>query len=176
MIQSSVAWANDPTAWLAQSRLPEQKRSPWYDRGRYPLNGTVRDFYLDSSNKLSVRDLRDVLRALLPNGTGIVGSDQRIFESNLGKIVDGLESGEATEYERRLIRALFGQGRRNERPAAPIPDLTWIIDLAFDNPAQAFEVAHGYIAVHFWILPDQVIDGIFDFMATVRCHFRARFF
>lgn len=38
--------------------------------------------------------------------------------------------------------------------------------------AQAFEVAHAYLGVHFWILPDQVIDGVFDFMATVRCHFR----
>ena len=56
-------------------------------------------------------------------------------------------------------------------PAAPIPDLTWIIDLVYDHPAQAFEVAHAYLAVHFWILNDQVIDGIFDFMATVRCHF-----
>jgi restriction system protein len=166
------ALANDPIAWLAQSRLPDQKRSPWYDRGRYPLNGTVRDFYLDPANNLADRDLRDLLRALLPNGVGIVGSDQRIFDSNFAKIVDRVESGEAVEYERRLLRAVFGQGRRKDHPAAPIPDLTWIIDLAFANPAQAFQVARAYLAVHFWILPDQVIDGIFDFMATVRCHFR----
>jgi restriction system protein len=166
------ALANDPIAWLAQSRLPDRKQSPWYDRGRYPVNGTVRGFYLDSANKLAACDLRDVLRALLPSGTGIVGSDQRIFDTNFDRLAEGVKSGEATEYERRLFRAVLGQGLRKERPAAPIPDLTWIIDLAFNNPAQAFEVAHAYLAVHFWILPDQVIDGILDFMATVRCHFR----
>lgn len=166
------ALANDPTAWLAQSRLPERERSPWYDNGRYPVNGSVRDFYLDPANKLAARDLRDVLRALLPNGTTVVGSDQSIFEMNSTRIADRIKSGEATEYERRLFRAVLGQGLRKGHPAAPIPDLTWIIDLAFSNPAQAFEVAHSYLAVHFWVLPDQVSDGIFDFMATVRCHFR----
>jgi restriction system protein len=170
---------NDPIAWLAQSRLPEKERSPWYDRGRYPMNGTVRDFYLDPANRLAARDLRDVLRTLLPNGTGIVGSDHRNFKENFDKIAARLKSGEATEYERRLFRAVLGREiegrtgrRRTSYPAAPIPDLTWIIDLVFSHPAQAFEVAHAYLGVHFWILPDQVIDGIFDFMATVRCHFR----
>jgi restriction system protein len=165
------ALANDPAAWLAQSRLPAEKRSPWYDRGRYPANGTVRDFYLDPTNALADRDLRDVLRALLPDGTMIVGSDYRYFESNVVRIAARMESGEATEYERRLFRAVF-RPRRKDFPAAPIPDLTWVIDLAFNSPAQAFDVSHAYLAAHFWILPDQVIDGILDFMATVRSHFR----
>jgi hypothetical protein len=166
------ALANNPIAWLAQSRLPEQKRSPWYDRGRYPSNGTVRAFYLDPTNELTARDLRDVLRALLPDGCGIVGSDVRYLKENAARIAKHIKSGEATEYERRLFPAVLGQGSRKNSPAAPIPDLTWIIDLAFSNPAQAFEVAHAYLAVHFWILPDQVIDGVLDFMATVRSHFR----
>lgn len=166
------ALANNPIAWLAQSRLSEQKRSPWYDRGRYPSNGTVRDFYLDPTNELTTHDLRDVLRALLPDGSGIVGSDHRYLEGNAARIAERIKSGEATEYERRLFRAALSQGSRKNSPAAPIPDLTWIIDLAFSNPAQTFEVAHAYLAVHFWILPDQVIDGILDFMATVRSHFR----
>jgi hypothetical protein len=171
--------ANDPIAWLAQSRLPPDERSPWYDRGRYPMNGTVREFYLDSANKLTTRDLRGVLRALLPDGTGIVGSDFHYLKYNSNTIAAGLRSGEATEYERRLVKAMLGRktkgnkGKlRKSRSAAPIPDLTWIIDLVFSHPTQAFEVAHAYLGVHFWILPDQVIDGVFDFMATVRCHFR----
>jgi len=171
--------ANDPIAWLAQSRLPADKRSPWYDRGRYPMNGTVRDYYLDPTNELAARDLRDVLRVLLPDGTGIVGSDNYFFICRSGAIIAGLKSGEATEYERRVFTALLNReierrtGRRRTcRPAAPIPDLTWIIDLVYSHPAQAFEVAHAYLDVHFCILPDQVIDGVLDFMATVRCHFK----
>lgn len=171
--------ANDPKAWLAQSYLPDEERSPWYDRGRYPVNGIVRKFYLDSTNKLDPAELRDVLRALLPSGAGITGSDDLIFRSNYKLIANRLRSGEATEYERRLFRAMFGRGfnshtkgSRTAPPAAPIPDFTWIIDLAFSHPAQAFEVAHSYLGVHFWILPDQVVDGVLDFMATVRCHFK----
>ena len=173
------ALANDPDAWLAQSRLPEHERSPWYDRGRYPRSGSVRDFYLNPSNKLTPQTLRDVLRALLPDGSGMVGSDYRVLEFSLDKIAAHLKDGEASEYERRLVRAALGDalaertGRSPKgRPAAPIPDMTWLIDLAFHHPAQAFEVAHSFLSVHFWVLNDQVIDGIFDFMATVRCHFR----
>lgn len=162
--------SNDPAVWLAQSQLPEQKRSPWFDRGRYPPNGTVRDFFLDPTNELELGVLRHVLRTLLPDGSGPVGSDFRILEHSGKKIVERIRSGDATEYERRLLRSALTDGHQT-RSAAPIPDLTWIIDLAFTHPAQAFEVAHAYLGIHFWILPDQVIDGLFDFMATVRCHF-----
>jgi restriction system protein len=163
--------SNDPEVWLEQVRLPPEKRSPWFDRGRYPSSGTVRDFYLDPTRTLEPLELRDVLRALLPDGSGPVGSDDRNLEHNLEGIVERLRRGEGTEYERRLVRSAFARVL-HEPSAAPIPDLTWIIDLAFEHPNQAFEVAHAFLGTHFWVLPDQVIDGVFDFMATVRCHFR----
>lgn len=165
----SARLANDPDAWLAQTRLRDELRSPWFDRGRYPVKGHVREYFLDPSRELDSRTLRDVLRALLPSGSGPVGSDCRIFEHHANRIIDQVEAGEATEYERRLLVAVLR--RKSSSSPAPIPDLTWIIDLAFISPARAFEVANAFLTTHFWILNDQVIDGLYDFMETIRCHF-----
>jgi GNAT superfamily N-acetyltransferase len=176
-----VGWerlANDPAAWLAQTHLIEDKRSPWFDRGRFPATGSVRDYFLNPDTVLDKSELRDVLRALLPDGTAVVGSDEDFLRRSQKWITKRLASNNATEYERRLIRTVIrreldwrSKTIRNSLLPAPVPDLTWIVDLVFSHPSQAFEVAHAYLEVHGWVLNDQVIDGIFDFMATVRCHF-----
>ena len=163
--------ADDPVAWFEQSRLPYDQQSPWFRRSHYPSE-RIRDHYLDPTNRLVDRDVRDLLRALLPDGTGVVGSDERNFDHGYREIGSRIKSGEATEYERRLIKSMLGRKPNSPYfPAAPVPDLTWIVDLAFDHPTQAFDVANAYLDVHFRVLNDQIINGMLDFMATVRCYF-----
>lgn len=100
----------------------------------------------------------------------MVGSDTSIFNAMKPEDMRRVLDGESTEYERRLLFAALDSDK-GPRGASPVPDLTWLIDLAFMSPARAIEVVNGYLLVHFQVLNDQTIDGLDDFLDTIRAHF-----
>jgi restriction system protein len=154
-----------PETWLAEVQAPEDERSPWLDRGRFPSEA-VREAVLAPGCLLDAETKRTVLRELLPQGLGVVGSDVRHYDLLEAQGFDRIASGEANEYERRLVRARLGRQR-----AAPLPDLTWVLDLVDWRPRIAMEVMRAYLLAHGWVANDQVIDGIDDALAFVRRHY-----
>lgn len=151
--------------WLAEVEAPEDKRSPWLDRGRFPSEA-VREAFLAPGCLLDADTKRTILRELLPQGLGVVGSDVRHYDHLEAQGFDRIASGETNEYERRLVRARLGRQR-----AAPLPDLTWVLDLVDWRPRIAMEVMRAYLLAHGWVANDQVIDGLNDALAFVRRHY-----
>ena len=155
----------DPANWLKQIRKPLGDRSPWLFVGCIPSE-PVRSYLFHARGLLTHDDLRFVMRALLPGGVGPVGSDMRNFEE-ISTRSSGSAGGGSNEYERRLLGAALAP--RLTRPS-PIPDLTWLIDLALVRPSMVQSVVTAYRLVHAQYLNDLVLDGLSDFAEIVRRH------
>jgi restriction system protein len=160
----------DPAVWLEQMKLPPAGRSPWLDCNRFPTTA-VRDALLSPGRSFDTKEVRLILRTLLPPGIGPVGSDVSYFEQVAETLVERVRSGTSTEYERRLLQAMVAR-KRVDVPA-PIPDLSWVIDVALASPREALETIDAYLFAHFVFLNDIVIDGLLDAKAFVRRHLAA---
>ncbi|WAL72699.1 restriction endonuclease [Kitasatospora sp. YST-16] len=120
----------------------------------------LRDEYLTSVGSRSEDSVLRLLRRFLFEDAAF-DADFRAFRAIL---CDGDAAARGTappEYVRRL-RLWMGKKRR------PHPGVRWCLDLLPFAPKAAIDVIHGYLAAHFWVLPDGRIDGLGDAMAIIR--------
>lgn len=139
-------------SWIKIILTPEEDRSQvLYPDYCFPST-EHRDSYLANIATRDQRDVRNLIRAFLMQ-TGYLGSD-----------FDGIMAGvrinpDAALKSERVRRAVTGE---------PVWEgITWVLDL-LHRPRMAIQVIQGYLAAHFWSLPDWRINGLFDAIRVIR--------
>lgn len=163
------ALRSDPQLWLRSIRAAPTQYSTALPRGMFPSD-EVADYFLDPNLRLDARDLRSILRFLLPCGFEMVQSDSNIFSTSVERLAEEAAKDEWTsEYNRRVFFAGI-RGKLGWNTPAPIPDLSWLVDAALRSPQAAIDVARTYIGVHALVLNDLASNGLNDFVNMVQLH------
>jgi len=141
--------------WLRIILSPDDTRKiVLYPDFCFPTN-TLRDEYLKNITSRSRTEIKNLIRAfLMPTGTLGADYDQvsRAIDQDAEKAMD-------VEHLRRTIRG-----------DPPWEGITWVLDL-LHRPRMALQVLEGYLAAHFWWLPDWRMQGLFDAMRLIRAAF-----
>lgn len=82
----------------------------------------------------------------------------------LGGDFDGMMAGIHINPDAALNSERF---RRSATGGPVWEGITWILDL-LHRPRMAIQVIQGYLAAHFWSLPDWRINGLFDAIRIIR--------
>ncbi|MFZ4658683.1 MAG: restriction endonuclease [Caldilineaceae bacterium] len=138
--------------WLVIVMTPDDSRDfTLFPDYCFPSN-EHRDAYLATIETRDPAQVKSLLRVFL-TPTGFFGGDIERIESFIKRdCISALE----IEQVRRVIRG---------DPAWE--GLTWVLDL-LHRPRMAIDVIHGYLAAHFWWMPDWRISGLFDAMTLIR--------
>ncbi len=120
----------------------------------------LRDEYLASAGSRSEDSVLRLLRRFLFEDAAF-DADYRVLGTILRGKDESTDGGAPFEYVRRLYLWLGKKSR-------PHPGVRWCLDLLPFAPKAAIDVIHGYLAAHFWMLPDGRVDGLSDAMAVIR--------
>ncbi|MFJ8431972.1 restriction endonuclease [Kitasatospora sp. NPDC094019] len=120
----------------------------------------LRDAYLASAGSRSEESVLRLLRRFLFEDAAF-DADFRTLKAILSGKDESTYDDTPFEYVRRLHRWMGKKSR-------PHPGVRWCLDLLPFAPKGAIDVIHGYLAAHFWMLPDGRIDGLSDAMAVIR--------
>lgn len=139
-------------SWLKIILMPEEDRTQsLYPDYCFPST-EHRDLYLAKIKTRDPREVRNLIRAFLMK-TGCLGGD---FDG----IMAGLQSN--------LNTALKSERVRRAATGGPVWEgITWVLDL-LHRPRMAVQVIQGYLAAHFWSLPDWRINGLFDAIRVIK--------
>ncbi len=111
-----------------------------------------RDDYLNKVREREPSEVRTLIRNFLMPSCTLGGDIDRI-----GRFLK--EDRDAALEIEQVQRALRGE--------LPWEGITWVLDL-LHRPRMAIDVIDGYLAAHFWWMPDWRIDGLFDAMRLIR--------
>jgi len=128
-----------------------------------------RDEYIATINNRSEYEVRKLLQAFLVKSTSFDPWDELNYDSLVNAYTHNRELFERMSKHTYYIRLVnfFKVSNR----IYPWEGNTWILDLLPHSPRVALEALNAYLFAHIPVLPDKILQGLFDAAEIIRAKF-----